>query len=702
MNSLGDELRLLIFVVVQALVLFAGWRFVSRFVADTLQRMIDTLMLVYVIQYVAVGLPGMFGFLSPIAMLGIAVFVSIGMLLLTPSPGTPGEGGGEGSALPSYSLANSQQNPHPNLLPAYREKGPEYLLPLVGGLFVLGYVAAVVWQLRLFPPMATDALTYHLPAAVQWLQHGRIDLFQTWFFNPANTYSPLAGSTFYAWLLGPIGNDTLAHFAAAPMVVLIFLTVVSMSRSLGAGWGSAVLLGVAVALCRPIVSQIDKGKDDLFLAAFFAMAVNGLSQTRLRDRLGPWRIGTSIGLCLAIKYTALLAMPMLLLAIDSPFRARWRWRDYLMALVCVVLLAGPWYVRNIVLTGNPLFPADFLWFSGIIKTAPSLELRSFAGVLGVFFSGPFAIPGALCLVLICGWSMAVGFGVRRLLHDPLLRACLLGPVIGLVVFVAYSPYPEIRFVVPALLLMMASLGAIGTRWSWIPAGLVALAAVATGLSAELWATLLTFCVVGGAVALLGVGAVWLQSHHLHLRRDGKLIVAGVTLLLLMGYTYVNWYSFIADRESIFPVALAGDDRVKIWKYVRDELPAGEPIAYTGTFTVYPLMGFKLDRPVHYAPIRPKVKTLADLPHLGDVGQRLAGEQIATAVVRVTTMSADRAVWLANLHDSGAAHLVVFTNEIQPVPIEKSWAEEMPDRFKLEYADNAGAVYRVLQVGTAKR
>ena len=65
----------------------------------------------------------------------------------------------------------------------------------------LGLRRALVYSQRLCPPLATDALTYHLPAAVFWLQKRRIVLFQTWFFNPANTYSPLAGSMFMTWLL---------------------------------------------------------------------------------------------------------------------------------------------------------------------------------------------------------------------------------------------------------------------------------------------------------------------------------------------------------------------------------------------------------------------------------------------------------------------------------------------------------------------
>ncbi len=44
---------------------------------------------------------------------------------LPPSPGTPGEGGGEGSPGVSEPAEDSQQNPHPNPLAEYRTRGPE-------------------------------------------------------------------------------------------------------------------------------------------------------------------------------------------------------------------------------------------------------------------------------------------------------------------------------------------------------------------------------------------------------------------------------------------------------------------------------------------------------------------------------------------------------------------------------------------------
>lgn len=676
MNSLGDEIRLLIFVAVQSLVLVAAWRFVSRFINGRLQRLIDTLLLTYLIQYASVGLPGVVGVLSPVSMLLTATVISIGMLVATRSQSV-------GSALADHRVPVRQGGPYID----------SPLIILAGLLFVVGYVAAYAWQLRLLPPMATDALTYHLPAAVQWLQHGRIDLFQTWFFNPANTYSPLAGSMFYAWLLGPIGNDALAHLGAAPMVLLIFLATVAIARSLGASALTAVLAGVAIALSRPIVSQIDKGKDDLFLAAFFAVAVAGLAPKRLRDPLGPWRLGVAIGLCLAIKYTALLALPVLVLAIDAPFKSRWRPRQWVIATACILAIASPWFIRNVTLTGNPLFPTDFLIFNGLLSTSRSLELRTLKGVLGVINDGPFDVPTAMFFSLAITWLTTCVVAGRRAIGEPLTRLCLIGPIAGLGLFVAISPYPEIRFLLPSLILMIAATGVLPRWWGTILVAVISLSAVGSSIDFSEHDVLLTYlltAVVTGAGLSVAGAALWQLWPRLASGRRGVRVAGLVLVVVVALLCIVFWGSFVDDRRAVADAVRSQDSRGQLWAYVRDQLPRGEMIAYTGTFSVYPLMGDRLDRPIVYVPVRARVESIAGLPRLGD---RLTGEQIDPAAVRATIADPNQEQWLARLRRSGARYLVIFSLDVIDSPIEQTWARQHPEVFAREY-NGADEVYRI--------
>src|SRR5208282_3177851 len=118
----------------------------------------------------------------------------------------------------------------------------------------------------------------------------------------------------------------------------------------------AALIALACVISRPFIAQSTLAKDDLFVAAFFTVVVANLSPVRLQRPLAPMRLGIALGLLLATKYTAMLSAVLFLLALDAPLRAGWRLRHWAAAGICALLLAAPWFIRNWILTGNPLFP----------------------------------------------------------------------------------------------------------------------------------------------------------------------------------------------------------------------------------------------------------------------------------------------------------------------------------------------------------
>src|SRR5699024_7835113 len=134
---------------------------------------------------------------------------------------------------------------------------------------------------RQLPVISNDALTYHLPAAVEWLQKGRLALYEAWSYNPANSYSPLAGSVFLAWLMAPMGNDVLARFVQVGPAVLFLVAMINLCRALGARVGAAALIAAACVVARPFMSQTILAKDDLFVAAFFVLLIDAMRRPRL-------------------------------------------------------------------------------------------------------------------------------------------------------------------------------------------------------------------------------------------------------------------------------------------------------------------------------------------------------------------------------------------------------------------------------------
>ena len=125
-------------------------------------------------------------------------------------------------------------------------------LALIGcALFVIAYVTAHALQQWWNPPLITDALVYHLPTAVQWIQTGKLGSFPTWYWNPAATYSPATSSTFMAWLMAPAGNDVFVRFVQVPPLLFIFVLVARLCREFGCSRTLAGPVALAAAMSRP-------------------------------------------------------------------------------------------------------------------------------------------------------------------------------------------------------------------------------------------------------------------------------------------------------------------------------------------------------------------------------------------------------------------------------------------------------------------
>ena len=189
--------------------------------SDRLDACVDAGLLFYLAQYASVCLPGVVGALHPLSIGAVALLI--------------------GGAMAVMGKRRDEHMPMP-----IDSRSAVVVAALAT--FVLGYVLCLVAYQRQLPVISNDAITYHLPAAVQWLQTGRLGLYPAWFYNPANSYSPLAGSTFIAWLLAPIGNDTLARFVGVGPFLLLFFAMVSVCRRIGADARVAVLIAGAAVL----------------------------------------------------------------------------------------------------------------------------------------------------------------------------------------------------------------------------------------------------------------------------------------------------------------------------------------------------------------------------------------------------------------------------------------------------------------------
>lgn len=678
LHTSGNDLRLAHVVILNAIALASAWRFARRHSQrDPLSAIPYALTLYFLIQYLSVTLPGLLGFLNRWTISASTILLSLSAHLASPRPKNP---------------------PQPPLTPL------DLHVLLASIVFLAAYLAAIIHTQWLAPVLSDDALTYHLPAAIRWLQTGRLVLHETWFFNPANTYSPLAGSAFAAWWFAPMTNDFLARFLQIPPLILIFFASLALARLAGATIASASLIALAAVISRSFISQLILAKDDLYLAAFFLAAI--LAAADASDRFSPFHLGVSLGLILATKITAILAAPILLLLSDAPFRAAWRLRHLALASSLAVALAAPWFLRNWLLTRNPLYPteislAGFTLFPGLFLAQRTLEIASINDLWRIITTGYFQFPVTLVVPLFALAFAALALMPRSILRNPLHRALLLGPPLGLLLYALATPFAEVRFLNPAFLILMLSPAVFLAQFHRRPAlcliiaSAILLSSIASSLTAPGRDRLLLVAILCSLTVppILALHQRWPRLVNRALAASGIL----AALLAAMA-AYVHFDPTVSLYAQLTPALWETQygPLAQAWTFVRNNIPHDKILAYTNTYYIYPLQGFTGSRIVLYAPTRHNISALHKLPPLH---RPVPGEQLRREITLATFANPDPNTWLHNLDRLRADYLFVATDHSIALPPELLFAAANPDRFHIVFKNNQAIVYSITRPTT---
>jgi hypothetical protein len=677
---LGEEFRLAWLLLLNAAVLASAWLAARRWTTDPVARLLDAMLLWCTVQYAAVCIPGVLHVLSPGTMTLTALIAAAALVFFA------------GRKTASAILASQC-----TVLDAQ-----SFWVFLAAGFFTFFLAGCVAYEHAYWPLIDSDAMTYHAPAAVQWLQTGRLSLLPVWFFNPANTFSPLAGSTFFYWWIGPVRSDVLARGVQLPALILLFLATLQLGRAVKLPPIVAALVAAAVAVARPFNSELMSGRDDVYLAAFIAVAVAGCAENALRDRFAPWRIGLAVGLAAATKYTFLFAAPILLLVIDAPIKAGWTKRQWATAILTALALAAPWYLRNWLLTGNPLYPVDVSLFGhhlfqGLFTALRSDRLRTWKGLNEALVKGFHAPPPKLLVVLLIGWVVAVVGLTRQARRNPLIRVCLFGLPLCLLMFLARSPYGEVRFLFPGLAPLFVAVGLGVCRWVRWPfirygAGAVFLL-IALGTSYEATSVVIDIAGTTAILTAIVLGLIWCDRQSGPNRFRIRAYTAAAALVIAGMFTYVNWHGYlIRYRETrLLSWQQFYPDSANAWQYVSEHVPPDATIAYTNTYTIYPLYGDLLSRKLFHVPLR---RDVPDFMHLPRVPAPLPGERIEATYTRLLQANPDAELWLRRLLESRAEFLFVARKGPEGDAPEMAFVERDAAHFTPLFREEGAAIFKI--------
>ena len=232
--------------------------------------------------------------------------------------------------------------------------------------------ASLLWRVVLavrLPVVDIAGWQYHLVTVDVWLQSNQIERVSQ------NTWTdgwPAGGELLTTWLAAFTRTDALTGLTGLLPIPLVMVAVAGLARSLGADRRSALLAGLLFGMTPALVALAGTSYvDPATTAAVIATWWLGLRLVRERDRSTALLFGMAAGLAAGTKDTSLfLVLPILGTVVLTPGRelitgdptGPWqRLRSPAahrlgLAFLPLLVLGGLWYVKDLLVHGNPIYP----------------------------------------------------------------------------------------------------------------------------------------------------------------------------------------------------------------------------------------------------------------------------------------------------------------------------------------------------------
>jgi hypothetical protein len=247
---------------------------------------------------------------------------------------------------------------------------------------IVAYAGAVAVQ----PFTHIDVVNFHLPNLARWIQSRSVWQIDQFLPYQAQGNYPNTGDLIQLAAALPWHNDFAVRWVGLPFVVMTAVAVYALARELGAPTASAALFGaVAVTIPSVAVGTIDfELPDTIMYATFVSGVVFLLRYVRTRDPGDLLLAGLGLGLAFGVKWYAVTSVAVVVAVWGVGMLLARRPRRRVLAdgaLLGGVILAcgGFWLVRNLVESGNPVFPQRIAPLGISIFDAPYDRYRELAG-----------------------------------------------------------------------------------------------------------------------------------------------------------------------------------------------------------------------------------------------------------------------------------------------------------------------------------
>lgn len=223
-------------------------------------------------------------------------------------------------------------------------------------LWSLAAIAAITLFATLAPPSSMDAVVYHLRVPKEFLRTGYWTK-----LDDVHSFQPLYVEMLFGEGIA-LGGGPLAALVHWALGIAAVGAAAMWGRRIGGPgsgtWAALALGGTALFAWESTSAFIDLGLA-LFAGLSFYWATRPDAGTP-----GALLAGAFAGLAGGSKFTGLIVVALTALAafgMTWPDRRRAVQRSLTIAATAL-LVASPWYLRNVALTGNPVYPLLNEWF----------------------------------------------------------------------------------------------------------------------------------------------------------------------------------------------------------------------------------------------------------------------------------------------------------------------------------------------------
>jgi hypothetical protein len=597
---------------------------------------------------------------------------------------------------------------------------------------------------------SSDAPIYHLYFAARWWKAGRLFLVAAPFGESAATYFPSNGELWFTWLLASWGGERLAKIGQVPFLFLAALAAFGCARALGGGRSASVVAASWFAgSSYLLLYSFEANVDTIFVAGYLMAAYFFLQSFRRAGGSAELVLGAlSAGAALGTKAVGVIFIPPLVALVMigilvGPAGARTKLIRVVVTAAMPLVSGGYWFVRNALLTGNPLYP---------------LDVRLGGHTLWHGWYGPEAMRQSPYFLAITDWNMLrrnllAVFGAKLMplwlvalagawaINNPKVKASWrwvalfsLFSVANIAAYWILIPYrTQQRFMLQAVGLAVVPLAMTLDRARWIRVLAVLLLGIQL-LAPAHWpfarrpeATSKTARWTGSQNDTAPIPLLprfeqtlrvdgWLQAVASDVFLFGSIVASG---FMLWAWRRVSERAAGRGRRAALAVGATGlffwigyldvwrvglDPRIEFYAIFPDYFygwqnfehysgPAGSRVAYAGTNIPYYLFGQGLRNEVRYVNIdRHRDWLLHDYHREAQARGQGTWPNSRPGWDRIHP---DYEAWLDNLDAEGIQLLVVtrvnpqegahnVADHSNRFPIERRWADSHPERFQVLY------------------